>query len=223
MIELQQVNKTYSYKKANAVYALVDVSLRINEGELTAIVGKSGSGKSTLLNVLGCMDTFETGTYLFDGKDITHASGKQLATIRNQDIGFVVQDFALIADDTALQNVMLPFYFSRRTSLREAKVQAMHALQQLGMDSMAQKPVNKLSGGQKQRVAIARAIVHQPRLILADEPTGALDSRTAEEIMGVFQELHQNGSTVIIVTHDPGIAQQCSRIIEIQDGKIAGA
>jgi len=201
----------------------VDVSLRINEGELTAIVGKSGSGKSTLLNVLGCMDTFETGTYLFDGKDITHASGKQLATIRNQDIGFVVQDFALIADDTALQNVMLPFYFSRRTSLREAKVQAMHALQQLGMDSMAQKPVNKLSGGQKQRVAIARAIVHQPRLILADEPTGALDSRTAEEIMGVFQELHQNGSTVIIVTHDPGIAQQCSRIIEIQDGKIAGA
>lgn len=200
-----------------------DVSLRINEGELTAIVGKSGSGKSTLLNVLGCMDTFETGTYLFDGKDITHASGKQLATIRNQDIGFVVQDFALIADDTALQNVMLPFYFSRRTSLREAKVQAMHALQQLGMDSMAQKPVNKLSGGQKQRVAIARAIVHQPRLILADEPTGALDSRTAEEIMGVFQELHQNGSTVIIVTHDPGIAQQCSRIIEIQDGKIAGA
>lgn len=223
MIELQQVNKTYSYKKANAVYALVDVSLRINEGELTAIVGKSGSGKSTLLNVLGCMDTFETGTYLFDGKDITHASGKQLATIRNQDIGFVVQDFALIADDTALQNVMLPFYFSQRTSLREAKVQAMHALQQLGMDSMAQKPVNKLSGGQKQRVAIARAIVHQPRLILADEPTGALDSRTAEEIMGVFQELHQNGSTVIIVTHDPGIAQQCSRIIEIQDGKIAGA
>ena len=114
-------------------------------------------------------DTFETGTYLFDGKDITHASGKQLASIRNQDIGFVVQDFALIADDTALQNVMLPFYFSRRTSLREAKVQAMHALQQLGMDSMAQKPVNKLSGGQKQRVAIARAIVHQPRLILADE------------------------------------------------------
>lgn len=223
MIELQRVNKTYSYKKANAVYALVDVSLRINEGELTAIVGKSGSGKSTLLNVLGCMDTFETGTYLFDGKDITHASGKKLATIRNQDIGFVVQDFALIADDTALQNVMLPFYFSRRTSLREAKVQAMHALQQLGMDSMAQKPVNKLSGGQKQRVAIARAIVHQPRLILADEPTGALDSRTAEEIMGVFQELHQNGSTVIIVTHDPGIAQQCSRIIEIQDGRIAGA
>ena len=214
---------TYSYKKANAVHALVDVSLRINEGELTAIVGKSGSGKSTLLNVLGCMDTFETGTYLFDGKDITHVSGKQLATIRNQDIGFVVQDFALIADDTALQNVMLPFYFSRRTSLREAKVQAMHALQQLGMDSMAQKPVNKLSGGQKQRVAIARAIVHQPRLILADEPTGALDSRTAEEIMGVFQELHQNGSTVIIVTHDPGIAQQCSRIIEIQDGRIAGA
>lgn len=223
MIELQQVNKIYSYKKANAVHALVDVSLRINEGELTAIVGKSGSGKSTLLNVLGCMDTFETGTYLFDGKDITHVSGKQLATIRNQDIGFVVQDFALIADDTALQNVMLPFYFSRRTSLREAKVQAMHALQQLGMDSMAQKPVNKLSGGQKQRVAIARAIVHQPRLILADEPTGALDSRTAEEIMGVFQELHQNGSTVIIVTHDPGIAQQCSRIIEIQDGRIAGA
>lgn len=223
MIELQQVNKTCSYKKANAVHALVDVSLRINEGELTAIVGKSGSGKSTLLNVLGCMDTFETGTYLFDGKDITHVSGKQLATIRNQDIGFVVQDFALIADDTALQNVMLPFYFSRRTSLREAKVQAMHALQQLGMDSMAQKPVNKLSGGQKQRVAIARAIVHQPRLILADEPTGALDSRTAEEIMGVFQELHQNGSTVIIVTHDPGIAQQCSRIIEIQDGRIAGA
>lgn len=169
------------------------------------------------------MDTFETGTYLFDGKDITHASGKKLATIRNQDIGFVVQDFALIADDTALQNVMLPFYFSRRTSLREAKVQAMHALQQLGMDSMAQKPVNKLSGGQKQRVAIARAIVHQPRLILADEPTGALDSRTAEEIMGVFQELHQKGSTVIIVTHDPGIARQCSRIIEIQDGRIAGA
>lgn len=223
MIELQQVNKTYSYKKANAVHALVDVSLRIEEGELTAIVGKSGSGKSTLLNILGCMDTFESGSYRFDGKDITHASERKLAAVRNQDIGFVVQDFALIADDTALQNVMLPFYFSRRTSLREARIRATHALELLGMKSMVHKPVNKLSGGQKQRVAIARAVVHHPRLILADEPTGALDTRTAAEIMDVFQELHQRGSTILIVTHDPSIAQQCSRIIEIQDGRIVSS
>lgn len=220
MIQLENVCKTYAKGKPNAVQALKNVSLHINAGELVAVIGKSGSGKTTLLNIIGCIDSFEQGKYLLNGRDISKKREVALSKIRNREIGIVVQDFALIQSDTALENVMLPFYFDRSVSLQSAKPKALATLQSVGLEDLATKTVNQLSGGQKQRVAIARAIVNEPSVILADEPTGALDSKTAAEIMGVFKELHQQGKTVIIVTHDMGVAQQCDRIVEIADGCI---
>lgn len=221
MISLNHITKTYHFKKPNAFEALHDVSLEITEGEMTAIVGKSGSGKSTLLHIIGCADNFEKGTYLLDGEDISKCSESQAASIRNQKLGIVVQDFALVEHYTVLENVMMPFYFDRTTSMKEARKVATEILCRIEMDSMLHKSVNKLSGGQKQRVAIARAIVKQPKLILADEPTGALDSQTTAEIMQLFDWLHEQGKTIVIVTHDKEIAAQCSRVIEIADGRIA--
>lgn len=220
MIQLEQVCKTYAKGKPNAVKALNNVSLHIDEGELVAIIGKSGSGKTTLLNIIGCIDSFEEGTYLLNGRNISKKREAALAKIRNREIGIVVQDFALIQSDTALENVILPFYFDNRVSLKSAKTKALAALRSVGIEDLAEKTVNQLSGGQKQRVAIARAIVHSPSVLLADEPTGALDTKTAGEIMDVFKQLHEQGKTVIIVTHDMGVAHQCERIIEISDGTI---
>lgn len=220
MIQLEQVCKTYAKGKPNAVKALNNVSLHIDEGELVAIIGKSGSGKTTLLNIIGCIDSFEEGTYLLNGRNISKKREAALAKIRNREIGIVVQDFALIQSDTALENVILPFYFDNRVSLKSAKAKALAALRSVGIEDLAEKTVNQLSGGQKQRVAIARAIVHSPSVLLADEPTGALDTKTAGEIMDVFKQLHEQGKTVIIVTHDMGVAHQCERIIEISDGTI---
>lgn len=220
MIKLENICKTYSKGKNNAVDALKNVSLNIKKGELTAIIGKSGSGKTTLLNIIGCIDTSDSGNYYLDGKKINKKNEAALSAIRNKSIGIVMQEFALIGSDSALENVMLPFYFDNKASLKKAKELALSVLSSVGMDSMAAKPVNKLSGGQKQRVAIARAIVNKPSVILADEPTGALDSKTAAEIMALFRELNKNGHTIIIVTHDLEIANQCDRIIEISDGKI---
>lgn len=220
MIQLEQVCKTYAKGKPNAVKALNNVSLHIDEGELVAIIGKSGSGKTTLLNIIGCIDSFEEGTYLLNGRNISKKREAALAKIRNREIGIVVQDFALIQSDTALENVILPFYFDNRVSLKSAKTKALAALRSVGIEDLAEKTVNQLSGGQKQRVAIARAIVHSPSVLLADEPTGALDTKTAGEIMNVFKQLHEQGKTVIIVTHDMGVAHQCERIIEISDGTI---
>lgn len=220
MIQLEQVCKTYAKGKPNAVQALKDVSLHISAGELVAIIGKSGSGKTTLLNIIGCIDSFEQGKYLLNGRNISQKREAALSKIRNREIGIVVQDFALIQSDTALENVMLPFYFDQSVTLKAAKTKALAALQSVGMENLAKKAVNQLSGGQKQRVAIARAIVHAPSVLLADEPTGALDTKTAGEIMDVFKQLHEQGKTVIIVTHDMGVAHQCDRIIEISDGTI---
>lgn len=220
MIQLEQVCKTYAKGKPNAVQALKDVSLHISAGELVAIIGKSGSGKTTLLNIIGCIDSFEQGKYLLNGRNISQKREAALSKVRNREIGIVVQDFALIQSDTALENVMLPFYFDQSVTLKAAKTKALAALQSVGMEDLAKKAVNQLSGGQKQRVAIARAIVHAPSVILADEPTGALDTKTAGEIMDVFKQLHEQGKTVIIVTHDMGVAHQCDRIIEISDGTI---
>ena len=220
MIKLENICKTYSKGKNNAVDALKNVSLNIKKGELTAIIGKSGSGKTTLLNIIGCIDTSDSGSYYLDGKKINKKNEAALSAIRNKSIGIVMQEFALIGSDSALENVMLPFYFDNKASLKKAKELALSVLSSVGMDSMAAKPVNKLSGGQKQRVAIARAIVNKPSVILADEPTGALDSKTAAEIMALFRELNKNGHTIIIVTHDLEIANQCDRIIEISDGEI---
>lgn len=219
MIILKNIKKVYNPKKPNAFEALHDVSLTIEDGELAAVIGKSGAGKSTLLHILACIDSYEKGEYKIDGISTVNLSERRLAQLRNEKIGMVMQDFALVEDFTALENVLLPLEFAKRKKPNR-KLAAINALKSVGMEEYAKKPVNKLSGGQKQRVAIARAIVNQPSVILADEPTGALDSKTAAEIMGVFQELHAQGKTVIIVTHDMSIAQQCGRIIEISDGNL---
>ena len=219
MITLSNISKIYNQGKSNAFQALDGVSLEIRDGEMAAIIGKSGAGKSTLLHILACIDTYEGGEYHIDDTLVKSLSEAELAQIRNEKIGMVMQDFALIEDFTAIENVMLPLDFAKK-KLPNRRQLALDALKSVGMDSMAKKPVNKLSGGQKQRVAIARAIVNQPSVILADEPTGALDSKTAQEIMDVFKSLNAQGRTVIIVTHDMGIAEQCGRIIEIADGKI---
>lgn len=219
MITLENVHKIYNPKKANEFEALKGVSLTIEDGEMVAIIGKSGAGKSTLLHILACIDSYESGEYKIDDTLVKNLSEKQYAQIRNEKIGMVMQDFALVDDFTCLENVLLPLDFAKHKKPNRKEL-ALAALKSVSMDSMAKKPVNKLSGGQKQRVAIARAIVNQPSMVLADEPTGALDSKTAEEIMHVFKKLNHQGKTVVIVTHDMGVAKQCDRLIEISDGKI---
>ena len=220
MIELKNINKTYNKGKANAFQALKNVSLTIEDGEMVAIIGKSGAGKSTLMHIIGCIDDFESGTYILNGKDISTVKEGARARIRNKDIGIVMQDFALVEDYTAIENVMIPLYFAKGKLLESKKTIAKKALEKVGIGELASKRVNKLSGGQKQRVAIARAIVNNPGILLADEPTGALDVKTSEEIIGVFRELNEQGITVIIITHDMEVADACERVIEISDGKI---
>lgn len=220
MITLRNVTKIYNRKKANEFEALHGISLEIADGEMAAVIGKSGAGKSTLLHILACIDSYESGEYHIDETLVKELTERKSAQIRNEKIGMVMQDFALVEDFTALENVMLPLEFAKRKKTGRKQL-ALNALRSVGMAEFAKKPVSKLSGGQKQRVAIARAIVNEPTVILADEPTGALDSGTAQEIMDVFKLLHEQGKTVIIVTHDMGIAQQCERIIEITDGKLA--
>ena len=219
MIKLSNIQKIYNKGKSNEFEALKGVSLTIKDGELVAVIGKSGAGKSTLLHIIACIDSYEDGKYVIDDVLVKNLSEKKLAEIRNSRIGIVMQDFALVDDFSCIENVLLPLDFAAKKK-SDRKELALAALKSVGMDSMAKKPVNKLSGGQKQRVAIARAIVNKPSVILADEPTGALDSKTAAEIMGLFRELNKNGHTVIIVTHDLEIANQCDRIIEISDGMI---
>ena len=219
MIEVSNLTKIYNPKKANEFTALKNISLKINDGEMSAIIGKSGAGKSTLLHILACIDDYQSGEYKIDETLVKQLSERQSARIRNEKIGMVMQDFALVEDFTAIENVLLPLEFSKHKKSNRQK-KALNALKSVGMEQFAKKPVNKLSGGQKQRVAIARAIVNEPSLILADEPTGALDTKTSAEIMDVFRKLHSEGKTIVIVTHDPGVAQQCERIIEISDGRI---
>lgn len=219
MVELKNITKTYNPQKTNEFTALKNISLTINYGEMTAIIGKSGAGKSTLLHILACIDNYQSGEYRIDDTLVKKLSERELACIRNEKIGIVMQDFALVEDFSALENVMLPLDFARRKKPNRREL-AFGALKSVGLEELAKKPVSKLSGGQKQRVAIARAIINEPSLILADEPTGALDTKTSAEIMDVFKTLNDDGKTVVIVTHDLGVARQCSRIIEISDGKI---
>lgn len=218
LIKLENIQKTYG-KKALATHALNGISLEIEEGEMLAVMGVSGSGKSTLLNILGCLDKPTDGRYFLRGKDITTYTAKQMAKLRNETFGFVLQDFALIERYTVAQNVMIPLRYSKKyTSGREKRVDEI--LQQLDIYNKKNQISLRLSGGQRQRVAIGRAIVNEAEILLCDEPTGALDSKTAKEIMHIFKELNAKGKTIIIVTHDKEIAGQCERIIEISDGKI---
>lgn len=219
MLKIENLTKTYNYKKSNAFTALKDVSLEVADGEMLAIIGKSGAGKSTLLHIIGCIDKFEKGSYTIDGTDVHSLSDNKLAKIRNEKVGIVMQDFALIDEYSVIENVMIPLNFSKK-KLGKPKELAMKALEKVGIADLAKKPVSKLSGGQKQRVAIARAIVNDPSFILADEPTGALDTKTSSEIMELFTELNKSGKTVIIITHDLTVADKCKRKVEISDGRI---
>ena len=219
MIKLDGIVKIYNPKKANEFEALHGVSAEIQDGELVAVIGKSGAGKSTLLHILACIDSYQEGEYTIDGTLVKNLSERQYAKIRNEKIGMVMQDFALVEDFTALENVMIPLNFSKK-KIPNKKEKALAALRSVGIEDLAKKPCNKLSGGQKQRVAIARAIVNEPSMILADEPTGALDTKTSAEIMEMFKTLNEAGRTVVIVTHDMNVAEQCGRGIEISDGEI---
>lgn len=219
MIEIKNLVKVYNPKKSNEFEALHGISLEIADGEMVAIIGKSGAGKSTLLHILACIDDYQDGEYVIDGTVVKNLSEKQYAKIRNEKIGMVMQDFALIDEFTAIENVMIPLNFSK-SKIQDKKGKALEALKLVNMGELAEKRCNNLSGGQKQRVAIARAVVNDPSMILADEPTGALDTKTSAEIMNLFKSLNQRGRTVVIVTHDINIAKQCDRIIEISDGKI---
>lgn len=220
MISIENLSKTYQIGKRHSYPALSDVSLQIEDGELLAITGPSGAGKSTLLHILACVDSFDSGSVKLDGQELSRQSPKKLAQLRGTTVSIVLQDFGLLEDFTVLDNVMLPLYFSKGAK-KEKKARAMELLQQMGLAEMAKKNAGQLSGGQKQRVAIARALAGNPRYIFADEPTGSLDSQTAEEITQLLLELNQKGITVVIVTHNPELAARCSRIIELRDGKIA--
>lgn len=218
LVELQQICKLYTSGQ-NVVKALDGVDLTIHHGEYLAILGPSGSGKSTLMNVLGCLDKPTAGHYQLDGHPVDSLSTQQLAAIRNQKIGFVFQSFNLLEYASALDNVALPLVYAG-VKAKERRRRATELLTQVGLaDRLDHKP-NQLSGGQKQRVAIARALINQPQILLADEPTGALDSKSGAEIEALFNELHLEGRTIIVVTHDNELAERTKRIVTIRDGQV---
>ena len=220
MIQIKNLVKVYNKGKTNEFCALKGIDLSIDEGEMVAIIGKSGAGKSTLLHILAAIDSYDKGSYLVDGVSVGDLKEKDRARFRNQKIGIVMQDYALIDEYTIEENVQSPLIFGKVKGNDVRREKIMTALKNVGLDELAKKPVRQLSGGQKQRVAIARALVNNPAFLLADEPTGALDSKTSGEIMDVFEKLNQGGKTVIIVTHDMEVAARCGRVIEISDGEI---
>ncbi|WP_368645173.1 ABC transporter ATP-binding protein [Alkalibacterium putridalgicola] len=218
MIEITDIEKIYRLG-GETIKALDKVTLSIKEGEFTSVMGPSGSGKSTLMNILGLLDRFDSGKYLLNGTDVTGLSDSQLAGIRNKEIGFVFQSFNLMARMNVLENVMLPLVYAR-VPYNERKERATEALEKVGLGDRLYHFTNEISGGQKQRVAIARAIVNRPSVLMADEPTGNLDSKTTEDIMHIFQELNEEGTTIVMVTHEPEMAAYTKRIVHFRDGKI---
>jgi putative ABC transport system ATP-binding protein len=219
MIELQAISKLYRLGATEFV-ALSDIDLRLQRNEFVALTGASGSGKSTLMNILGCLDTPTTGTYSLDGDAVAGLTEDELARVRNRKIGFVFQNFYLMPRATALDNVAQPLIY-RGLAPAIRRDRAARALTRVGLEDRMQHKPNELSGGQRQRVAIARALVGNPELLLADEPTGNLDSKTAKEILALFADLHADGLTLIIVTHDAGVASYCHRVVRLHDGRIA--
>ena len=219
VIRTQQLTKTY-VTGTNEVHALRGIDLTIEPGELVAIMGTSGSGKSTLMNLLGCLDSPTSGAYELDGVRVESLGRNELAAIRNQKIGFVFQGFNLLPRTTALENVELPMLYDRSGRKRDTKAIATQALERVGLADRLDHQPSELSGGQQQRVAIARALVTSPALILADEPTGNLDTHTTTEVMALFQELNDQGITIVLVTHEPEVAVYTKRIVEVRDGRI---
>lgn len=218
MIEVSKVVKTYITGDINFT-ALKSVSLKIEKGEFTSIMGPSGSGKSTFMNILGCLDRMNSGTYILNGENVSNLSDDELAYVRNKEIGFVFQAFNLLPRMTILENVELPMVYAG-VSRKERKERAMEALKKVDLLDRVHHKSNEISGGQKQRVAIARAIVNQPNVVMADEPTGNLDSKSSIEIMKIFEKLNMEGVTVLMVTHEPDIANYTKRIVRFKDGEI---
>jgi putative ABC transport system ATP-binding protein len=218
LIDIQSLSKVYTLGDVT-VHALRGVSLQIERGSFVAIMGPSGSGKSTFMNIVGCLDKPTSGSYVLDGVNVSSLDRDQLAEIRNQKIGFVFQQFNLLARTSAVENVELPLLYSPK-DVKDAHEKSMRALKWVGLESREHHHPNQLSGGQQQRVAIARALINDPQLILADEPTGALDSRTSIEIMALFQKLNRDGMSIVVVTHEPDIAQYSNRIIRFKDGHV---
>ena len=218
LIHIENMKKIYNPGE-NEVRALDGIDLDIEKGDLVAIVGHSGSGKSTLMNMLGCLDTPTSGKYVLDGQDVASMTDNQLADVRNKEIGFIFQGFNLISNLDAVGNVELPLVY-RGVSKNERNQLAMEALKSVGLEDRLKHKPNEMSGGQQQRVAVARAVAAKPPIILADEPTGNLDTKSTQEIMEILKELHRSGRTVIIITHDEEIASQAHRVIRILDGRI---
>lgn len=220
MIEIKNASKTFQKNKTTEFRALNNVELNIKDGELIAIIGKSGAGKTTLLHNIACIDSFDEGAFFsINGTDVTTLNDKEKAKLRNKTIGLVFQDFALIPEFNVFENVEIPLVLAKENR-KSRKLKVIEALSKVGLEKYTYKDVTNLSGGEKQRVAIARAIVNNPDIILADEPTGALDTKTGEIIFDLLKTLSDNGKTVIIITHDKDIAKKCERVIEISDGKI---
>jgi len=219
VILTDKITKTYG-SGTNEVHALCAVDLTVRRGELLAIMGASGSGKSTLMNLLGCLDTPTSGSYTLDGTRVDGLGRNELAAIRNQKLGFVFQGFNLLARTSAVKNVELPMLYDRSGRKRDTRALAVAALGRVGLGERLHHLPNELSGGQQQRVAIARALVSEPALVLADEPTGNLDSHTTVEVMALFQQLNQQGITIVVVTHEPDVAVYATRMVEMRDGRI---
>ncbi|WP_025144980.1 ABC transporter ATP-binding protein [Pedobacter jeongneungensis] len=218
LITIKEIGRKYVIG-SEVIHALKSVSLDINKGEFVALMGPSGSGKSTLMNILGCLDTPSSGTYILNGTNVSHMTDDALAEVRNQEIGFVFQTFNLLPRSTSLDNVALPLIYAG-TSKKDRDARAAKALENVGLGNRMDHKPNELSGGQRQRVAVARALINNPSIILADEPTGNLDTKTSIEIMGLLEEIHSKGNTIILVTHEEDIAQHAHRIVRMRDGLI---